>query len=140
MALRRFGCAHLASVFLIAGSIGVFAQSGDSAPDSKASSLCADRLRAFVVEIDEKMEKSDSIFPLQETLRKYFPLFGCNVEEAISIAKTSKHFDLVDHSYRDFLIILRKRIPKGWGFKVEFGLREDTGDSFLPVATVDMLQ
>jgi hypothetical protein len=140
MALGRFGRAYLVFIFLIAGSFGALAQSDNSAPDSKASSLCADRLRAFVVEIDEKMENSHSIFPLEETVRKYFPLYGCNIEEAISIAKTSKHFDLADHSYRDFVIVFRRRIPNGWGFKVIFGLRQDTGDSFLPAALVDMTQ
>jgi hypothetical protein len=102
---------------------------------------CSSRLMAFVREIDEQMESSHSIEPLELTLGRYFPLFGCNLDEAVSITRSSKYFYSADRMGSDRLgslvIVLRKRIPNGWGFKVSFGLRLSSGDSVLPAAMVD---
>lgn len=87
------------------------------------------------------MEESRSVELLQGTLRSYFPLYGCDIAEAVSIAKSSKYFYSADRIGSDRLggmvIVLRKRIPGGWGFKVSFGLNLSTGDSSLPAAMVD---
>src|SRR5262249_27954462 len=107
---------------------------------AKAANGCAERLRGFVEDMDNKLVSSYSIDPLQEAVKKHFPLYGCNVEEAISIAQTSKHFDHVNRAQRDVVIVFRRKNAKGEGFKVIFGLKLDAGDSFLPAALVDMLK
>jgi hypothetical protein len=104
------------------------------------SSTCSERLRAFIEQIDHDMESSSSVHPLEETLKRYFPVSECNVEEAISIVRTSKYFYSADDFPQDVVIVLRRRIPDGWGFKVVFGLNRATGTSVLPAAMVDMLK
>jgi hypothetical protein len=106
--------------------------------DSKPSQLCAVKLRAFVTEIDQRIDSSKSIEPLQETIKKYFPLFGCNLEEAGHIARESKYFYEADQYPKGVVIVLRQHIPHGWGLKVTFGLDRGTGNSFLPAALVDL--
>jgi hypothetical protein len=146
MALRRLGYFTCVFIVLFAGISRTSSQSSDDIPDTvmhmpaKTASGCSERLRGFVEDMDEKLVSSSSIDPLQEMVRKYFPLSGCNVEEAISIARTSKYFDHVNRAQKDVVIVFRRKNAKGWGFKVIFGLSRDTGDSILPAAHVDMLQ
>jgi hypothetical protein len=111
-----------------------------SNPTSSPSLECSAHLRSFIVEIDQKIETSTSVDPLRETIKKYFPLTGCDVDEAVSIARKSKYFDRVDQFQKDVVIVLRKKSPGSWGFEVSFALSRETGDSKLSAAIVDKIK
>jgi hypothetical protein len=99
---------------------------------------CAQRLRAFVAELDQLLPTVHSSDPLNEAIGRYFPLHGCDIEEAFEISRQSKYFDHADNSYpKGAAIFFKHRIPHGWGFQVSFGLTKPAGDSRLPAASVD---
>ncbi len=111
---------------------------GQSKQLSLSNPECLDRLRSFVTQIDDLMESSSSIDPLQKVINEHFPLSACDTEQAIAIAKTSKYFDSVSYAQKEVVILFRTNKPGRWGFKVSFGLKKSTGDSLLPNVMVDM--
>ena len=108
--------------------------------DTKRLSSCAAGLNSFVAEIDRLIPATHSVVPLQDNIRRYFPLYGCNIDEAISICGRSEYFDHSEWHKDVVIIIFRRKIPNGWGFKISFGLSTDTGNSELPSAEVDKAQ
>jgi hypothetical protein len=71
------------------------AQVADKAPDAPAhsSSECISRLTNFVEALDDLLESNPpTLFPLDDLLKKYFPLERCDVEEAVKISHRSKFF------------------------------------------------
>jgi hypothetical protein len=107
---------------------------------SSPSLECSAHLRSFIAEIDQKIETSTSVDPLRETIKKYFPLSGCDVDDAVSISRKSKYFDRADQFQKDVVIVLRKKNPGTWGFEVSFALSRETGDSKLSAAIVDKIK
>jgi hypothetical protein len=105
-----------------------------------SSTSCAARLRSFISEIDDKIETSPSVEPLQKIIRKYFPLSGCKPDEVVSIAQQSTHFDRADHFKKDVVVVFRKKTPGTWGFQVSFAISKETGKSRLPTAMVDKIR
>ncbi len=105
------------------------------------SAQCATQLKAFISELDELLPVAKSSDILQSLIARHFPLHGCDVDEAMAISRQSKHFDRIDNTYpRDVLIIFRYRIPRGWGFRVSFGLTRPDGNSQFPSAYVDKIK
>jgi len=109
----------------------------DTEKAERNPSECAGRLSEFIAEIDQKIETSASVEPLRETIKKYFPLSGCNPDEAVSVARQSRYFDRADQFEKDVVIVLRKKTPGAWGFAVSFALSKETGESKMPNAMVD---
>jgi hypothetical protein len=128
----------LAISFACAPAFGEEASMSES--NSSLSSDCAARLSRFIAEIDQTIETSTSVEPLRKMIKQYFPLSGCNPEEAVSIARQSKYFDRADQFQKDVVIVLRRKTAGSWGFEVSFAISKETGESKLPTAMVDKIK
>jgi hypothetical protein len=132
----------LVFVLLFASAPG-FAQSEklmtamDERMDQNKPSECSERLQTFVQEIDTAIASNSSVDPIKTILKKYFPMKGCDVEEATRIMRASKYFDRADQYPKEVVFVLRQKIPGGWGFNVTFGLNRETGETVLPNVFVD---
>jgi hypothetical protein len=101
------------------------------------ASRCAEQLTSFISELDDLLDHSQDVLPLREAIGRHFPLYGCEIDQALEISHRSRHFDHAESHLKDVVIIFRRAIPRGWGFKVSFGLSKSTGNSELPAAMVD---
>jgi hypothetical protein len=82
----------------------------DKPPTESARAECADRLSRFVHELDDMWTKDPrSVQPFLDLLEKYFPLTGCDVEEALKICRSSKYLEPIDHARDVDVIGLRVR-------------------------------
>src|ERR1043166_1740922 len=90
--------------------------------DNSAAALCAVKVRGFVESIDGLLSANpNDVYVFREPIRKYMPAKGCDVEEVISISKTSKFFvEAYDWSPAYTIIFQNPR------FDITFGLRKDT--------------
>jgi hypothetical protein len=115
-------CALLIASYLSASNL--------NADESQAAALCAEKVRGFVESIDELLAgNANDVYVFREPIRKYMPATGCNVEEVISISKTSKFFvQAYDWSPAYTIIFKNSR------FDITFGLRKDTGNIEYPAA------
>src|SRR5262249_5179689 len=101
---------------------------------------CAARLSQFVHEMDNILaEDPRSVGPLLDLLKKYFPIEGCDVEEAIKISRSSKYFVAVSRNIDVDVIVFNNAgfFNRHSGFMVQFGLRKPSGDTELPYAMVN---
>jgi hypothetical protein len=120
---------------------GGTARSDGKGSDDSQAARCATQLKAFISELDELLPVAKSSDVLQALIARHFPLYGCNVDEAMSISRQSRYFDHINTTYpKDVLIVFRYGIPNGWGFRVSFGLTRPNGNSRLPNAGVDKTQ
>jgi hypothetical protein len=98
--------------------------------DESQAALCAKKVRGFVDSIDELLTgDANDVYVFREPIRKYMPATGCNVEEVISISKTSKFFVQAYDWSPAYTIIFRSS-----RFDITFGLRKDTGNIEYPAA------
>jgi hypothetical protein len=116
----------LVSALLVASSLSAI----NSYADEAQATLCAEKVRRFVESIDELLTgNANDVYVFREPIRKYMPATGCNVEEVISISKTSKFFvQAYDWSPAYTIIFKNSR------FDITFGLRKDTGNIEYPAA------
>ncbi len=113
--------------------------STDKATVESVRAECADRLTRFVREMDEILTKDPpSVIPLLDLLEKYFPLKGCDAEEAIKICRRSKYIHVVGRDPRSDIIMFSSATfwNRHSGFTVAFSLKP-SGDSYLPYAKVN---
>jgi hypothetical protein len=98
--------------------------------DKSQAALCAEKVRGFVESIDELLTgNANDVYVFRDPIRKYMPAKGCNVEEVISISRTSKFFvEAYDWSPAYTIIFRNAR------FDITFGLRKDTGNIEYPAA------
>jgi hypothetical protein len=98
--------------------------------DESQAGLCAEKVSRFVDSIDELLNgNANDVYVFREPIRKYMPAAGCNVEEVISISKTSKFFVQAYDWSPAYTIIFKN--PR---FDITFGLRKDTGNIEYPAA------
>jgi hypothetical protein len=103
--------------------------------DESQAALCAKKVRGFVESIDELLSgNANDVHVFGEPIRKYLPVKGCNVDEVISIARTSKFFSEAYDWSPAYTIIFRSL-----RFDITFGLRKDTGNIEYPAAQVRFL-
>lgn len=104
---------------------------------SANSKECSSRLQAFISGLDREMETAKTVDVLQAHIDSAFPLYGCDIDEASQIARRSKYFDQISDYPKGLVIVLRHKVPNGWGYKVSFGLDRSTGNSITPSAIVE---
>ena len=116
------------SALLIASYLGVTILNAD---ESQAA-LCSKKVKGFVESIDELLSgNANDVHVFGEPIRKYLPAKGCNVDEVISIARTSKFFSEAYDWSPAYTIIFRSL-----RFDITFGLRKETGNIEYPAAQV----
>jgi hypothetical protein len=89
--------------------------------------------------MDDMLANVRSVFPVQDLLKRYFPIKGCDNEEAIKLCRGSKYFAAISrHVDMDVITFSSAGIlnPHS-GFTVTFGLRKPSGDTALPLAIVN---
>jgi hypothetical protein len=99
---------------------------------------CAERLRMFVVLIDElfaRREQDDEAY--YEIIRNYLPDRSCRAEEAISISQTSKFFvkpppSEYDRKMADYVVVLKNQ-----DLNVSFGVDKKTGRISFPAVVAN---
>jgi hypothetical protein len=118
---------------MIAAFLAMLPATGSIAEES-AAALCSAKLRKFVPAIDRIFaERPLSVEDYYGPIRDYLSgARGCDVDEVISIAKTSKFFsELSEPSYTTYVVVFR-----GPGVNVSFGLEKDSGNIERPRAYV----
>jgi hypothetical protein len=103
--------------------------------DSK--SRCASQLTGFIAELDKLLAVTHSSQPINEAIQRSFPLYGCDIDEALTISRQSKYFDHFERHEKDVVVIFLRRNSYGSGIKVSFGLTIPAGNSELPAAMVE---
>jgi hypothetical protein len=102
---------------------------------------CATRIAAFVKELDSLLASDPStIYPVFDLLNRYFPVEGCDIQDAIGIARESRFFSLVSEEKTYYVIVFDSKGVAGWanpGFYVQFSLIKTSGNSRLPAAHVN---
>jgi hypothetical protein len=112
---------------------------GNTATES-SQAVCAARLTQFVGEMDAILvEDPRSVVPLFDLLKKYFPIKGCDVEDAIKICRGSKYFSGISRNVDVDVVVFSSAgfLNPHSGFTVQFGLRRPSGDTELPFAIVN---
>jgi hypothetical protein len=99
-------------------------------------SLCASKLTAFIAELDELLPATHSSQPINDAIQRSFPLYGCDIDEALTISQRSKYFDRFERHEKYVIVIFQRRNSYGSGFKVSFGLTIPAGNSESPAAMV----
>ena len=134
---------------MLAGGGGAFATepspaasappAADRAGSEDLSSQCSARLENFVKELDQLLtNEPPSVDPFLALLERAFPVTGCNVDEALKVARTSKFLLVIDEWPKAYVIRFgNARTSRHRGFSISFGLLKDTGDSELPSASVN---
>ena len=101
--LRKFVCVA-AAAFCIAGFVvstiivsdrkasaeAVPAQA--PATDNTRKSECTLRLAQFVEELDLVLDTANSILPVEDLFKKYFPLSGCDMAQVFEACRKSRYF------------------------------------------------
>lgn len=99
---------------------------------------CVERLKAFVIELDALFSSdAHSVDPYLSLLSKYFPVTHCDVQAALAICRQSKYLSGIEEWPKEYGCFFKNHPPKGWGFKVSFGLLKGSGNSELPTAGVN---
>lgn len=95
-----------------------------------SASICSKTLVQFVAELDEVFTANpDDLRLVRAVVQRHLPVKRCNVEDVISIAKTSRFFSEAFDQYASYTISFRSS-----EFIVSFGLRKGTGDIEFPSA------
>jgi hypothetical protein len=102
---------------------------------------CATRFPAFVQELDRLLASDPStIYPVFDLLNRYFPVQGCDIQNAIRVARESRFFSHVSEETTYYIIAFDSRGfagPADPGFHVQLSLLKASGDSRLPAAHVN---
>jgi hypothetical protein len=99
-----------------------------SQAEQPRATSCAEKMEKFVESIDELLAKNvleDE--PFWAVIREYLPVKGCNVEEVISISKTSKYSVPPFKEYASYTIRFRNSDKD-----IFFRLEKDTGNIGYP--------
>ena len=113
----------------------VLAGSTSMTPPAVASvqSPCDRTLAGFVVRLDQALGAGAGLDALQTLLHEFFPMSGCDPRRAVSIARGSKYFSHAGPNGTSTVIAFNNGSKFGRrGFWISFGLRPETGDSYLP--------
>jgi hypothetical protein len=112
--------------------------SGSIVPES-SQAACAAQLSQFVRELDDMLANVRSVVPVQDLLKRYFPIKGCDVEETIKISRSSRYFSGISRNVDVDVIVFSSAgfFDPHSGFTVQFGLRKPSGDIELPFAIVN---
>jgi hypothetical protein len=94
------------------------------------ASACLEKLRSFIQETDRLfVENANNVLVFDRPIKTYLPANGCDVDAAITAARTSKFFSELFDSYASYTVSF-----KNARFIVSFSLRKDTGDIEYPAA------
>jgi len=99
-------------------------------------SLCASKLTAFIAELDELLGVTNSSEPINEAIKRSFPLYGCDIDGVLTISQRSRYFDRFEKHEKYVVVIFQRRNSHGSGIKVSFGLTIPAGNSESPAAMV----
>jgi hypothetical protein len=105
----------------------------DLSADESLTTRCSANIRKFVEAIDLLLtERPRSIEAYYDPIRTYLVgTRGCNVDEVISISKSSKFFSeqREQYTYATHVIVFKSK-----SVVVSFGLKKDTGNIETPAA------
>lgn len=113
----------------------------DKNEDEEPSRECETKFAAFVEDLDGLLAKDPAtVCPIFDLLNKYFPVEGCNIENAIRISRRSRFFSHVSEEKTYYIIAFDSRGfagPLDPGFHVQISLLKASGNSWLPAAHVN---
>ncbi len=113
----------------------------DAPPKNNFDPDCIMRFTSFVEDLDKLLVSDPStIRPVHELLDRHFPVEGCNIQAAISIAQKSRFFSHVSETRTYYVIAFDSRGFTGLmdpGFHVQITLLKVSGNSWLPAAHVN---
>ena len=113
-------------------------RASDSGSISQGSD-CKTRFTALVVELDSVLASDPkTITPVYEVFYKYFPVEKCNIEDTLSIARSSRFFVSSGESQKYYSISFSSAgVSSRPGFAVQISLAKGTGNLELPFAKVN---
>jgi hypothetical protein len=110
-----------------------------SKPDDRSNAECALRVAGFIGELDKLLATEHSVTPIQQLLKKYFPLAGCNADEVLDLCRKSQYFSDVTIRPDSFIISFDgRRWYEHSGIDVQFGIDRRSGNSELPFVVIRM--
>lgn len=97
--------------------------------------VCQQQLAGFLEELDNLLGKTNSVYPVLNLIKRYFPLSHCDMDATIELSRRSKYFRLVEDQpkYKNFLFESNPENSSS-GFRVQFSILKVSGDSHLPAA------
>jgi len=102
-------------------------------------SECKLRLEDFVHDLDSMFNaEPPSLIPVLDLLKKYFPVKGCDIPEALNICRQSRYLDVVADQGEAFLVTFASSRAPHSGYFIQFSLVKGSADSRLPFAKVKM--
>jgi hypothetical protein len=115
--------------------------SKDAERSNRVSNDCIVRIPAFVQELD-KLLASDprTIHPVKDLIRSYFPVEGCNIQQAIKTSRNSRFFSHVSEEETYYVIAFDSKGLAGLmdpGLHVQINLLKASGNSWLPSANIN---
>jgi hypothetical protein len=107
------------------------------------SADCVAQIMTFVHELDKLLASNpQTIHPVKDLLRRYFPVEACDIQEVIKVARRSRFFSHVSEEVTYFAIVFDSKGFAGLldpGIHVQVNLLKASGDSWLPSANINKL-
>ena len=75
------------------------------AQNMNPKSLCASKLTAFIAELDELLPVAPTSQPINDAIQRSFPLYGCDIDEALRISQQSRYFDRFERHEKYVIVI-----------------------------------
>jgi hypothetical protein len=134
-ATRLFG-AFLVVLSLAGPSFAAGPDKFSTSPPEVAAEVCRGRVELLVLNLDRVLTEARSIDQVNNLLKQYFPISGCDAKEVERICRRSRFFHASDDSQAGMRIFVFDTRPDDLhrGLYVQFGLKTSTGESSLPFA------
>jgi hypothetical protein len=102
-----------------------------SADESQAA-ICSDKVRKFVKVMDALLsENPNNVLAFDYPIKKYLSVKSCNVDEVISISKSSRFFSELFEQDTEYSVVFGNK-----DFIASFALKKKTGNIEVPNARI----
>jgi len=131
MTSRQWIAAGIIATLPLLGSHYGFAQSGtpQAATEGESHAACARDLKQSIADLDRLIDASPRSIKAFDSVRKQMPKGPCDVDEVISIAKTSKFYSSVYDWRMGYTILIATD-----NVHFSFGITKDSGTITNPSA------
>jgi hypothetical protein len=100
--------------------------------DESQVALCSDKVRKFVEIMDSLLsENPNDVLVFDYPIKKYLSVTGCNVDEVLSISKSSRFFWKLSEQYTEYWVRFESK-----RYLVSFALKKTTGNVEVPNARI----
>lgn len=100
--------------------------------DESQAALCSDKVRKFVEVMDSLLsENPNDVLVFDYPIKKYLSVTGCNVDEVLSISKSSRFFWKLSDQYAEYWVRFESK-----RYLVSFALKKTTGNVEVPNARI----